>query len=395
MSKTLIIGNGFDIYHGFPTRYNDFLYLAENWDYFYERYKNSPSYNEQDGTITIELDDGKLSLDSLSDYAKHKNLFHEDKIDYLNKHITSNKWINYFLHIKFNGKGWVDFEAEIYTVLKTIDYFFEQLPTQSGKYIDFSTVFTSDIIEIAKFFIPITEDKIKTNYFGFVDSSNAEKPKVKKHFLYLLEKLKEELDILIECLRLYFLEFVEPLKSYCFSEQIRNLGKVDLLSFNYTNIFSNIYGKQLSKCHFIHGSTQNQNIVLGIPDNSFDNRLEFVYFLKYFQRIQKKTGSEYKNWINEYSPRMRDNGETPNEVFIMGHSLGETDKGVLEYFFKNELIEKITIFYHNQLAYEQMVINLIRMFGKDYVIENISNDNIAFVELTSPSKVDSLLFFKG
>lgn len=92
---------------------------------------------------------------------------------------------------------------------------------------------------------------------------------------------------------------------------------------------------------------------------------------------------------------MRDYGETPNEVFIMGHSLGETDKGVLEYFFKNELIEKITIFYHNQLAYEQMVINLIRMFGKDYVIENISNDNIVFVELTSPSKVDSLLFFKG
>lgn len=388
MSKTLIIGNGFDIYHRFPTRYNDFLFLAANWNYFYDYFKNSSNYDIQDNGITIELDDGKLSLNSLFDYAKHKNIFHEDKINYLNKRITSNKWIGYFLDIKFNGKGWVDFEAEIYTVLKAIDFFFQELPNLTVDYINDSKNITSDILNIAEFFIPLTEDKIKTNYFGFIDNRIIEKPKVKNHFLYLLEKLKEELDVLIECLRLYFLEFVEPLNSYCFSKQIRDLGKVDLLSFNYTNIFSNIYGKQLSKCHFIHGSTQKQNIVLGIPDNSFDNRLEFIYFLKYFQRIQKKTGSEYKNWINEYSPRMRDYGETPNEVFIMGHSLGETDKGVLEYFFKNELIEKITIFYHNQLAYEQMVINLIRMFGKDYVIENIGNDKIAFVELNSTSKVE-------
>ena len=388
MSKTLIIGNGFDIYHGLPTRYNDFLFLAANWNYFYELYKNSSSHNEQDNGITIELDDGKLSLNSLSDYAKHKNIFHEDKINYLNKCITSNKWIGYFLDIKFNGKGWVDFEAEIYTVLKAIDFFFQELPRLTVDYITDSKNITSDILNISKFFIPLTEDKIKTNYFGFVDPSIIEKPKVKEHFLYLLEKLKEELDVLTECLRLYFLEFVEPLKCEYFSEQIKALGKVDLLSFNYTTVFSNIYGDQLSKYHLIHGTCNNSFVVLGVPDDSFENRMEFVYFLKYFQRIQKKTGSEYKNWINEYNPRMRDYGETPNEVFIMGHSLGETDKGVLEYFFKNDLIEKITIFYHNQPAYEQMVINLIEMFGKDFVIENTGNDKIIFEKLHLPLKVD-------
>lgn len=36
MSNILIIGNGFDIYHGLPTRYTDFLFLARNWDYFLE-----------------------------------------------------------------------------------------------------------------------------------------------------------------------------------------------------------------------------------------------------------------------------------------------------------------------------------------------------------------------
>ena len=38
MSNILIIGNGFDIYHGLPTRYNDFLFLAENWNSFIEKY---------------------------------------------------------------------------------------------------------------------------------------------------------------------------------------------------------------------------------------------------------------------------------------------------------------------------------------------------------------------
>ena len=35
MNEILIIGNGFDIYHGLPTRYSDFIFLAEHWEDFY------------------------------------------------------------------------------------------------------------------------------------------------------------------------------------------------------------------------------------------------------------------------------------------------------------------------------------------------------------------------
>ena len=64
----------------------------------------------------------------------------------------------------------------------------------------------------------------------------------------------------------------------------------------------------------------------------------------------------------------------------MGHSLGMTDKDILaDFFYNNKNISDITIFYHNQLAYEQLVILLIVMFGKEFIIEQTGKEKIKFV----------------
>lgn len=123
-------------------------------------------------------------------------------------------------------------------------------------------------------------------------------------------------------------------------------------------------------------------MVLGIPDESFPNSTEYIYFQKYFQRIQKRTGSFYREWITEPAHRCLE--DVPAEVYIMGHSLAETDKGILKDIFLNRYVSKITIFYHSQNAYEDMVINLVKMFGKDFVIENTASNRIVFEELKPP-----------
>ena len=63
----------------------------------------------------------------------------------------------------------------------------------------------------------------------------------------------------------------------------------------------------------------------------------------------------------------------------MGHSLDKTDKGVLEKFIKAEY--KVHIFYHDQNAYEQQVIRLVDMFGKERIIDAVANQEIIFEEL--------------
>ena len=56
--------------------------------------------------------------------------------------------------------------------------------------------------------------------------------------------------------------------------------------------------------------------------------------------------------------------------------LDRTDKGVLEKFIKTEC--KVHIFYHNQDAYEQQVIKLVEMFGKDRIIDAVAKKEIVF-----------------
>lgn len=389
MNEILIIGNGFDIYHGLPTRYSDFIFLAEHWEDFYKEYKKSLSEKNKE-QIKIRLNEGKLSEDSLTDFAQYKNIFHKKSMEYLNKNITQNAWIGYFKYIKFNGKGWVDFEAEIDDALHAIDDFFDKLPANVGtrQKVEDSTIISSDIQKKVRFFLTFSKTKVDKNYFGFVNKVDVEAYKLKECRIYIIDRLKEELDILNECLRLYLLEFVERIKCDVYSEQIRELNTARLLNFNYTSIYNKIYVNMYNKVkdcqHSVHGNCSDGGMVLGIPDDSFSGKLEYIYFMKYFQRIQKKTGSYYKECIK--APQYNSLMNLPKKVYIMGHSLASTDKGVLEIFFKEKWVEKIIIFHHNQDSYENLIINLVKMFGKEFVIEQIGNERIVFEQLTPPKQ---------
>lgn len=70
-------------------------------------------------------------------------------------------------------------------------------------------------------------------------------------------------------------------------------------------------------------------MVLGVRDDAFEN-WDYIYFQKFFQRIQKRTGAFYKAWIPQIRRSVED---APIKVFIMGHSLGMTDKEILKEFF--------------------------------------------------------------
>lgn len=47
MTDLFVVGNGFDLYHGLPTRYTDFLSFVRSWNIFWENYKNIESGEEE------------------------------------------------------------------------------------------------------------------------------------------------------------------------------------------------------------------------------------------------------------------------------------------------------------------------------------------------------------
>lgn len=387
MTDLLIVGNGFDLYHGLPTRYTDFLKFISYWSIFWDNY-NGEAKAQVCTPFRVKLSEqNEIIEESMRDFASHQGYYKYEHLEFINSHID-NLWIQYFLKKQLSSVNWIDFEGEIYNVLKLVEkYYSEFIPEMRKrndapiKYIpgDMSTVINIFKKNCPEEYIDFTQ--------GIISRRDTEKDKLKNNKEMLLSTMKRELDDLIKCLDYYLLDFVSNIKVEQYSEQIKELSYINLLNFNYTYTYASVYGKNsLRGHHRIHGDCLEEDMVLGIPDESFPSTLDYIYFQKYFQRIQKRTGNYYKSWITEPNAREKSLEDVPINVFIMGHSLADSDKGILKEIFMNDFVCKITIFYHSQLAYEQQVINLVSMFGKDFVIEQTANDRIVFEKLKKPQK---------
>ena len=395
MANILIIGNGFDLYHHYPTRYTDFLFFVNYWELFKSEHSKATFNVDPVAYIDISLSDkGELTEKSIKDFAKYINAYDEKDIVMLDNK-KDNHWINYFNTLLSNnqiaGNKWIDFEAEIQTALGYIDLYFDtvisleinkvisySIPPRANDFIsDFNKGESEDLV------LPLGAKRSRVDI--------AELNEIKKHYI---NNILGNLNDLIICLNIYMLDFVSIIKCHRYSEQIKELcvsDSIQLLNFNYTDTFKCIYDKEnLLSNHSVHGNAREWNVVLGIPDDSYDST-EYVYFQKYFQRIQKKTGSFYKTWIKDTFkpiPVIDSSEDDYPQVYILGHSLAETDKGVLKDFFQNDSIKKITIFYHSQKSYEDMVINLIELFGKEFVIENTGSERVCFVKLIEAKAIE-------
>lgn len=384
-SNILIVGNGFDLYHNLPTRYTDFITFVEYWDDFFEEYSSKTSgllagYSEPKKKMSIPLQNGKLSQEAVIEMAFYSAMFEKQRISYLNEHLKTNKWIQYFNEIDYKKEGWIDFEREIETVLQKIEYYFNDiLPNieekmkkrisgeSEGK--GKATYIPPDYEIIFKLFGEKVE--LTDEYTAYdLDVNNQFCRQKQKHLL--LEGMKNELDILIKCFCIYIDEFVRNIKINTQCHQIQSLGKLSVLSFNYTDTFKDVYSDQLldSTC-FVHGNSNDDNIVMGVSDDFIENN-DYIFFQKFFQRIQKRTGIDYEKLLE--NSQIYDT--EPPVIHIMGHSLDKTDKGVLEKFIKENY--KVHIFYYNQDAYEQQVIKLVEMFGKKRIIDAVSKKEIVF-----------------
>ena len=117
----LLIGNGFDLAHGLPTKYTDFLEFVKMIKIIKEKnifnsgfdisvagcnVKNEKLHQNIRLTILKKANNNKLEVDS------------KELIDC----ISHNIWIEYFLQCdSFLKQNWIDFESEICRIIKIVD----------------------------------------------------------------------------------------------------------------------------------------------------------------------------------------------------------------------------------------------------------------------------------
>lgn len=189
----------------------------------------------------------------------------------------------------------------------------------------------------------------------------------------ILKFLRNQLDDVIKLLRFYFQKYFQ--KNVKPISQAADITPSYVISFNYTNTYK-IYGIKPEDVFHVHGNLEKGNMVLGFNDDKPKN-LDFVYFKKYFQRIQKRTGymeeSRFHLVENEYS-----HTEIPVVTHFFGHSMDITDKDIIKKL--NDLSSRFVIYYRDQEDFEKKVINLIKIFGKKGATKDIQNGKFEYVE---------------
>lgn len=364
----LVIGNGFDLAHGLPTKYTDFL-----------------NYVQVIRGMMEQETIGQLEALKIPIQVK-KLMNHTDWREILNNNI----WIDYFLQCEmYQKENWIDFESEISRIIQSIDNDMQG----DGANIN---------AEVTK----ITDSYFYRRFIGDVESKKQEIPNREITYSQIILRLEKDLNKLIRALEIYLTDYVENIECNIFSPDIEGIVQsmirmpssfCKVLNFNYTNTCQKIYVDDgWFDFDYIHGKAYRDNIietnnmVLGIdeylPDKRRNSDTEFIAFKKYYQRIQKETGCKYKLWVDEIRSEWEKEPEESkaeirrsisldkfesvkiHKLYIFGHSLDITDRDVLRELILNDNVHT-TIFYHTKEELGKKIANLVKVIGQDELIK--------------------------
>ena len=415
----LVIGNGFDLAHGLPTKYEHFLEFSKRVKRVYESKIDGsvPDYEKNYITDLKINDELKEMLSRVYrsrkyvDDASDRSMVMDDSSEMreLYNLVKDNLWMEYFFKFDTSSnESWIDFENEICEIIKSVDNAMLGL-TERHKFDDAAEHITNKFIN------------------GYI----KEEARKNRSITYrnIRDRLQLDLERLIRALEVYLDAFVTQIECQEISPDIQEIlfpkkdEKVNkivhrVLSFNYTNTFNRVYlrGQQVNGfVEYIHGkadinnSIETNNMVLGFNEYLSKKRrnkdVEFIAFKKFYQRVHKQTGCEYKEWIdiikqdyinNEkeferiksfpFKEYIEARKQMNHYLYIFGHSLDITDKDVLKDLILNDNVYT-TIYYHNKEAYGRMIANLVKVIGQNELIRRTAG-RTKTIEFKPQKKMD-------
>ena len=197
--NTLVIGNGFDIEHGLPTKYTDFINYMNMTKFVFLNQHDTLAHPSNDTIKDYVIHNNKLDdrikHDVLNrvDNGKIYEIF-PDAIHSLFSSEDKNLWLEYFdykIHEnKMHGDNWIDFEEEISNVVKEIEIL--NLSIRQHQVYSFlrelnGNFYLSDFIKMDK------------TIYEFIDIDK------------FIRRLEMDLDKLINCLD-YYIQYIDKLQ---------------------------------------------------------------------------------------------------------------------------------------------------------------------------------------
>lgn len=370
MNRIILIGNGFDLAHGLPTRYEDFI----NW-YWDRRVKSFCGNNtnlSEDCLCTIKITSiNPLNLWSVFAFNNHSFSHKTKGIEVMqllkrDSELYEFTWSPFFKDIcdSIETKRWVDIESEYYRHVKLCldksntsnNLSIRQLNHQ----LEYLRILLAEYLNSLRYCNQENEDISNIIYGNFnpEDICVSKQNEYNKHcenYGTLIPKGKD-IDVKFD------------------NKRFSNPCKVLLLNFNYTTIgFAYLlaqigfnYRRDIKTTMiFIHGNIiKPETIILGYGDELDDS----------YKSILKNEDNEYLKFIKSIRYHETDNyrkllefiDSDSYQIYIMGHSCGNSDRTLLNTLFEHKNCVSIKPYYYQKDDgsdnYMEIVQNICRNF---------------------------------
>lgn len=351
MANILVIGNGFDLYHGKKTSYSDFL------DFLID-YKDNQCGRDEELTAAIQpLYESYCCVEpesSLENYLLAVYRSNRQKQNWINLEKDIKEYVHRitsFLELKDHvpSEDFSSFRDSLSPINLTKDH--RILVTSSDSLFDVNGKFHA---------------KLRTEYIDPLGFVNIDK-------VYL--RLEKELSCLSQVLT-YYLETYEPAVRNIEpvpQDFLAQISPIRIISFNYTSTPTDLYNYNIDNVRYVHGSLNSNNIVLGYDD--IDGGTDDLIFKKYYRRLVKDT-----DYLQGKDLVQRDMGfVSAQEIYLFGHSLDLSDEDFLKVIF--DRAGRVHVFYLDELDRANKIANIIKLLDKDTAIKRIVENKIVFVKI--------------
>jgi len=351
MNRIILIGNGFDLAHGLKTKYEHFI--KDFWKKEIEKSYNlknlkseiSPDgkayYIFQDDFVVVKLED-HIDIDS------------DDAVDVFRRNVIQFK--NSFLRIiekEIFDKKWCDIENLYYKEL------IRCLNLKKTENDDYSIKKLNDDFEL----IRKEFEKYLTNEIESLD--NTPLPDIQNHLAKKYKYKKGD------------------------SEIEEDYSHTLFLNFNYTDT-ERLYSKPNDIVIHIHGELNKGNMIFGYGDELDDDykeiekqeNKEFQENLKFISYLKTKNYEDLLDFMNE----------DDYEIYIFGHSCGNSDRTLLNFLFEEGCLKeckKIRIFYHDdgiKTNYNDIIKDISKQFNKKSKLRELVTKESPLKTKTKPTK---------
>ena len=364
MNRLILVGNGFDLAHGLKTSYADFI----NWYWYHwgEKLRGTYAKSIDDRLCSCEIkeESGMTCLSFAwngSYYQKENPFLPWDNNLVADVARTDTKIFKFAYKDKFfqeicnsvETKGWVDIECVFYDYL-----------SHKNQYDVDAKIANDDLDYLRCNLIKYLSDIQKDITHGIVDEKRKKK---------MIEPFVES-DISIEGLSDLYLkrEFIlaHSNGSKCFPNRIL------LLNFNYTTL-ADLYlpRSQNHIINHIHGVLSNpDSVIFGYGDELDENYKSIVNkndneYLRNIKSIKYLETPNYRNLLEFIE-------SSKYQIYIMGHSCGNSDRTLLNTLFEHKNCVSIKPFYYKKEDGTDNYIELVQNISRNFTDMKLMRDRV-------------------